>query len=330
MSRRIASTYLDLPKTVRIRCSIGENVYFFNTASIRWRSTQRLAAARKPCVKGANNKIVDENLMVNDVLELRDGDFLRISEVLSGRSVVRGWRFCSTARISGLPKDLSNEVCWILHMRDGDSRNPKLQCIEDIPMSELVRKRRLILTNRNYPDLSTKVKNHRHTLKPEHDQSTLICRWKYICYVKSNKKQRSLAAVQFYSPANECSALIRLRKEECDEVLHQIDDRKLRVQRRGRSRELQDHPRSSGQESQINNDISRLGLDKLTLSQSEPRSSLSGDLSVDNAKRDDVYTFGDAFCGAGGASRGAAMAGLQVRWGFDLDIYAYEAYKANF
>ncbi|KAL9131968.1 MAG: hypothetical protein Q9217_000248 [Psora testacea] len=31
------------------------------------------------------------------------------------------------------------------------------------------------------------------------------------------------------------------------------------------------------------------------------------------------YTFGDCFCGGGGMSRGAIMAGLRVEWGFDFD-----------
>ena len=42
------------------------------------------------------------------------------------------------------------------------------------------------------------------------------------------------------------------------------------------------------------------------------------------------YTFGDAFCGAGGTSRGAVMAGLRVQWGFDMDLHACKSYARNF
>ncbi|KAI9716785.1 MAG: hypothetical protein M1812_005125 [Candelaria pacifica] len=42
------------------------------------------------------------------------------------------------------------------------------------------------------------------------------------------------------------------------------------------------------------------------------------------------YTFGDAFCGAGGASRGAKMAGLRVAWGNDFDTAAINSYQLNF
>ena len=42
------------------------------------------------------------------------------------------------------------------------------------------------------------------------------------------------------------------------------------------------------------------------------------------------YTFGDCFCGAGGMSRGAVMAGLRVRWGFDFNDIACYSYALNF
>lgn len=52
------------------------------------------------------------------------------------------------------------------------------------------------------------------------------------------------------------------------------------------------------------------------------------DESIDTSTR--VYTTGDAFCGAGGASCGAIDAGLHVDWGFDHHPPAIETYDANF
>ncbi|KFZ16511.1 hypothetical protein V501_02176 [Pseudogymnoascus sp. VKM F-4519 (FW-2642)] len=43
-----------------------------------------------------------------------------------------------------------------------------------------------------------------------------------------------------------------------------------------------------------------------------------------------MYTYGDAFCGAGGATRGAHMAGLKVVWGFDFNAHACETWRLNF
>ncbi|ERF68190.1 hypothetical protein EPUS_05271 [Endocarpon pusillum Z07020] len=42
------------------------------------------------------------------------------------------------------------------------------------------------------------------------------------------------------------------------------------------------------------------------------------------------YSLGDCFCGAGGVSRGAIQAGLQVAWGFDVDPEAIKAHAENF
>ena len=41
------------------------------------------------------------------------------------------------------------------------------------------------------------------------------------------------------------------------------------------------------------------------------------------------FTFGDAFCGVGGASEGAFQAGLFVKWGLDFNEPALRAYKCN-
>ncbi|KAH6710800.1 S-adenosyl-L-methionine-dependent methyltransferase [Leptodontidium sp. MPI-SDFR-AT-0119] len=43
-----------------------------------------------------------------------------------------------------------------------------------------------------------------------------------------------------------------------------------------------------------------------------------------------TYTYGDAFCGGGGSSRGATMAGLHLKWGFDFNKNACLTWRANF
>ena len=42
------------------------------------------------------------------------------------------------------------------------------------------------------------------------------------------------------------------------------------------------------------------------------------------------YTFGDAFCGAGGVSRGAVTANIRVKWACDFNVEACQAYCQNF
>ncbi|KAJ5769027.1 C-5 cytosine methyltransferase DmtA [Penicillium odoratum] len=45
---------------------------------------------------------------------------------------------------------------------------------------------------------------------------------------------------------------------------------------------------------------------------------------------DRTYTYGDAYCGAGGASCGAKKAGLALTWAVDMDKNAMETYRQNF
>lgn len=47
-------------------------------------------------------------------------------------------------------------------------------------------------------------------------------------------------------------------------------------------------------------------------------------------KKQQAYTFGDAFCGAGGMCRAAVDAGLRLKWAFDNDSEAIGAYRLNF
>ncbi len=90
-------------------------------------------------------------------------------------------------------------------------------------------------------------------------------------------------------------------------------------------------PRSSNEN--IDNhdeDLPGLGLDKLRSSNKKQRPSSRGDPQATRECFSSTYTFGDAFCGAGGASRSAAMANLAVQWGFDSSFHAFEAYRADF
>lgn len=43
-----------------------------------------------------------------------------------------------------------------------------------------------------------------------------------------------------------------------------------------------------------------------------------------------AFTYGDAFCGAGGSTRGALLAGLRPKWGFDFFVHAATSWRANF
>lgn len=214
-------------------------------------------------------------MKTGDTVELKDGDFLRITGILEGENSIKGWRFCSTTKIRGLSWESPNDVCWIMHTRDGELQDLSKQCVEEIPRSELVRSRRLMLTNQNDPSQIVRTKHFRSELGPVQDQPSLICRWKYICRIKKDRSARLSANVQFYSPDNEWAAIIRIRKEECDEeAKYQIDDNTLSEHWRRQSRKRAGLPRSSNENIDSHDeDLPRLSLDKLRLSNMKQRPS---------------------------------------------------------
>lgn len=63
-----------------------------------------------------------------------------------------------------------------------------------------------------------------------------------------------------------------------------------------------------------------------------PRSQSTLELRPRSADRRLIpaYHFGDCFCGAGGMSCAALLAGLMVAWGFDHDSAAIDSYRLNF
>lgn len=72
-----------------------------------------------------------------------------------------------------------------------------------------------------------------------------------------------------------------------------------------------------------------IDLDKV-LPTPPPSPSTSSTLIDLTSEGQNAYTFGDGFCGAGGASCGARQAGLKVKWSFDINEYAMKSYGLNF
>ena len=145
-------------------------------------------------------------------VELNDGDFLRIIDVVRDTStdevVLRGWSFRRTNEMNGLLGKKLNEVCWILHVDDDDPREAKLQAVDSIAVSEVKRRRMIRLTNRDFPALSFRESLEKEPESVIKNERQLICRFKYICRYQNSMHREKNAWVE--------KALHRLREEECD------------------------------------------------------------------------------------------------------------------
>lgn len=307
--RRIALVCANIEERLWTRYTTCRHERLLPGSHVRCKSSHFKPMVSTPCSGYTDRLSLDSSLQTGDSVELKDGDFLRINRVSAKRKFVYGWRFCHTSKMNGLPQDLPNEVCWILHMKDGNLQNLREEFVEKISISEIVQKKQLILTNQTQRSLTGRVTSSKPKFEPVHDQNTLICRWKYVCCVKSNRRARPLASVQFYSPDNEWSAISRLRKDECDEgAMYPTDDGTLRDVGCGDNSKVNEYPESKNEYiDNLAEDLSRLNVKETNLSHGKQGESLSGDNLASNNKREGVYTFEDAFCGAGGVSRG-------VRW----------------
>ena len=233
-------------------------------------------------------------------VELQDGDFLRIDIIIQANTnevFLQGRRFRRTRRLGGIVSGRPNEVCWIEEIYlDGSFVE------ENISVDHVVRIRQLRLTNKTYQSL-----NVSHTMKwPPTSmlykvEGILFCRTKYEVTYESHTQK---AKENSFSFVDKC--VRGLYSPEVDEK-HWEDPAALRAVK-------QDKPF----------DRLRRSVSTATLVGGEQEDSSS---QHPNTKQ---YTFGDCFCGGGGMSCGAKMAGLQVKWGLDVNPEAIRTYQLNF
>ena len=243
-----------------------------------------------------------------DTVELRNGSFLRVKKVFqdktrNGYSIV-GWRFVRNAETLGLPKDDLNEVYWAVHLAKNDPRPMAEKELVEVDSSQILRKRMMIMVNTTY-------QKRTEAELEAHGDGALFCRWKHIIITKTEKLVRPWDA--FHNHARNISEAShqRLRYEECDDGhSNRTADETLRRSWRGVT---------------MRRDESK-----------EPTALLSAveALSLDDKSQDEclppTYTFADVCCGAGGASRGAELAGFRLCWALDDWDPACRAYLLNF
>ena len=168
-------------------------------------------------------------LTPNSFVELRDEDFMKIVHIVSDSTqaevTLRGFIFRRTREMNGLLNRLLNEVCWILHVDEDDSRDPLTQGVETRAVSEVIRRRAIRLTNRPFPELSFR-EDSKDTQEVVMSQRVLVCRFKYLCFYANAKARMAYTWSE--------KGLHRLREEECDKRAdNDVKDEDLRRVWRG-------------------------------------------------------------------------------------------------
>ena len=246
-------------------------------------------------------------------VELVSGDFLRITAIVhdvgSHSVCLKGIKFRRNKELNGLVEFKRNEVTMLMSFDDDDPRDIHHQSIETVQLREVVRLRELIKTNLPFPKYSFRESDENWRSQGKEyvmQHSRLLCRTKLI--------RRS----------NSEGTLQTLGEGETDEG-YRTDDSQLRCDFRGETEKggicarWLDGERDFDERERVRvQDIDLLNFSNYYNTWAR------------NNSQQRRYTFGDAFCGAGGASRGAKAVGLRVDWGFDFDPAAIDSYRRNF
>ena len=145
-------------------------------------------------------------------VELQDRDFFKIVHIIQDVSTsavtLRGWRFRRTREMHGVLERKLNEVCWILHLDNDDSRDAKVQGMETVAVDQIVKRRRIRLTNQPFPALSWREDGRKETSEIIDRERVLVCRFKHLCFYADAKARTASDCVE--------EVLDRLREDECD------------------------------------------------------------------------------------------------------------------
>ena len=212
----------------------------------------------------------------------------------------------------------------VLRLNEHDNRSPFVVGMEDINLHEVLRVRECTLTNKPYPFLSFRTNDRaawptsmsKDDIKRQiFHEGRLTCRVVNILNISGSKSKPYGGIVRhlytheadvigqpgYTSDAGlSCETSISvedMEEDECVVISKTPSGRKRRVRGDDSDFEILDHPQQKQKT-------------KHSLKQSR-------------------LVFGDVFCGAGGASQGAAQAGYYIQWGLDNDELALEAYCLN-
>lgn len=171
------------------------------------------------------------------ILNEPHNNFLKVVDIIQDTEkktvTLRGWLFTRTQYLNGILEKKKNELCWILHVDEDDPRDMKIQGMETVSVDDVVKRRKIRLTNQPWPKLSYRddedgLEDSDHTIR---NQRVLACRFMYVCFYVSEERRN----------ANSWSerVLQRLRAEDCDQwpgpngELCALADTELRKQWRG-------------------------------------------------------------------------------------------------
>jgi DNA (cytosine-5)-methyltransferase 1 len=259
-------------------------------------SQQRLTHVRRREVKSVNHKGFE--IRPGVTVELSSGSFLLVESVykaFGGLCTIKGYRLVRQTHCGRWFSDQGlNELVWLTEIDQDEHRAGLEVVLQEEQVSEVKQTRDIIFTNRPWKDISFD-----HGLADKG-----LCR--RTIDEKSVKEKGQLYCRWKYTQVR---GKLQTDHEACLSVLSEdeavgiglLKSSEVRKNWYGRQ------PNAGGSWTRVSQCV-----------------------ETGATVKEQRYTLGDCFCGAGGVSRGAIMAGLQVAWGFDSDEDAIDAHAQNF
>ncbi|KAG8162014.1 hypothetical protein KVR01_007779 [Diaporthe batatas] len=259
-------------------------------------------AAKQVAVNGGNYR-------VGDFVELRELvgayriQFIEIKSISAHNETdditIRGLPYARARHLGGCLPKMCSEVCLIVEVDADDARPDEEQALLQIEPEEILQKRILTNTNKAFPGSRFDRQVYVTDEQKEH-KAPLACRWKMRAEYRSAAQRRA--------GRPQGLALEHLSERDGDRIKKRnlaADEERARVWRGeailGGSVSKYDSVKDEG----------RLGVGS-------------------SPERVQKYSFASVLAGAGGASRGAQMAGFDVVLAAEPDVHAMGSHKSNF
>lgn len=236
-------------------------------------------------------------------VELSDGSFLRIKSVLQdghGKVFVAGEQLIRQNYRGLTMSKRRNEVVWVQKL--SNSASEPASVLHEVPIDDVRRNRHLTFTNQSFPLVSSR--DDEASFSDPTQQvvlGPLFCRWLHTTIMDGRRKSVE-------------HILQHLGPQDADNVTRRAIDGML-----NQARITAEQARFQWRDVITHRGGSHSGTQRTF--------NVAGKAEVGEFR---AYTFADAFCGAGGVSRGAVDAGLNLKWGFDNNLEAIQSYAANF
>ncbi|KAK6537805.1 hypothetical protein TWF694_010710 [Orbilia ellipsospora] len=288
--------------------------------------------------------------LLSDRTILENGYFLRIKRIFRRREVYKNGAEIIQLWLHGSLFRRHRDLDGILPKTAGEVA--LLQEKVDVRASDVFNVREIILTNLLGRD---SVRKSYEDAKDE-SYGRLVCRWKAKIKdnINGNTGMQQLGATGYIRRLTETEAdpNYRIGDKELSKIWRAIPEASSTIKNNIIKPNISSislcEPvnEAASSKSTIGEDLEIIDLCEQSVIQTKKVGSLYSPIVIaedqkaslfsnkwaprKRCRRRRKYTFGDAFCGAGGATCGAVMAGFKVRWGVDHDEAAISAWRSNF